>query len=229
VPAATSPSTRPKRRVRTRLDPEVRRAQIIDAAEAVLLDRDPVELSFERVADAAGVSRGLVYNYFGDKSGLLAAVYLRNFERLTDAVEAATESTTHDTEARIRSLVDAYVAFVGENLSTRTLLGTPEAMEHPAVRYARREHAKAIAAIWDDTPEARVLACGIVGFLEAAVIEWIEETELTPDRAAEVIHDQLWAGLGHGIPGRRSVQPGSAQPGRTVSTARQQYHAATVR
>ena len=57
----------------TRLDPEVRRELILDAAEEVF-EPAAAEVTFEAVADAAGVSRALVYNYFGDRSGLLAAV-----------------------------------------------------------------------------------------------------------------------------------------------------------
>ena len=61
-------------RPRTRLDPEIRREQIVEAAEQVFHGRDPSEVTFEEIAEAAGVSRALVYNYFGDKGGLIAAV-----------------------------------------------------------------------------------------------------------------------------------------------------------
>ena len=74
---------------RTRLDPEVRRELILDAAEEVFRSRPPSEVTFESVADAAGVSRALVYNYFGDRSGLLAAVELRSLERLDRRLRAA--------------------------------------------------------------------------------------------------------------------------------------------
>ena len=57
-------------RVRTRLTRATRREQIIDAAVDVFKGRDPNDVTFEEVADAAGVSRALVYNYFGDRRGL---------------------------------------------------------------------------------------------------------------------------------------------------------------
>ena len=72
------------RRTVTRLDPETRRTQILAAAARVLERHDPVEVRFEEIAEAAGVSRGLLYNYFGDRGGLLAAVYAHNFDAVPD-------------------------------------------------------------------------------------------------------------------------------------------------
>src|SRR5215470_15509912 len=54
-------------RTRTRLAREERREQIVDAAAEVFQGRNPADVTFEEIADAAGVSRALVYNYFGDR------------------------------------------------------------------------------------------------------------------------------------------------------------------
>ena len=69
----------------TRLDPEVRRELILDAAERVMAGRLPAEVTFEEVADAAEVSRALVYNYFRDRTGLLVALAERTLDRLDSA------------------------------------------------------------------------------------------------------------------------------------------------
>ena len=60
----------------------------MDAAAAVLQGRDPAEVTFEEIADAAGVSRALVYNYFGDRNGVLEAVYRRNLRLLRERIGA---------------------------------------------------------------------------------------------------------------------------------------------
>lgn len=195
----------------------MRRAQILDAAEVVLASRDPVDVTFEHVAEVAGVSRALVYNYFRDKSTLLAELYLRNFAELTQAVSVAVGARDLALEDRLRAVVAAYVSFADAHPSTRKLLGHPEAMEHPAVRCARRDHAETIASLWGATDEARIVACGLVGFLEAAVLEWVDESGLGTDQAIDVIHAQLWWGFA------------DQADGTTVSTARQQYHATTLR
>ena len=61
---------------RVRLDPEARRAQLVAIAYRLLEERGLDSVSVEDVADAAGVSRSLVYAYFGDRDGLVAEVYL---------------------------------------------------------------------------------------------------------------------------------------------------------
>src|ERR687891_398237 len=80
-PSAASRASGPGRR---RLEPGRRRAEIVQAASALYRGRDPATVRFEEVADAAGVSRSLVYAYFGDRGGLLAAVYLYSLAGLDE-------------------------------------------------------------------------------------------------------------------------------------------------
>src|SRR5262252_9657732 len=80
-------------RPRTRLAREERRELLVDAASHVFRDRDPAAVTFEEIADAAGVSRALVYNYFGDRQGLIEAVARRASDRLSGRVTEALAST----------------------------------------------------------------------------------------------------------------------------------------
>jgi AcrR family transcriptional regulator len=220
MPITRDRSRRQARRVRTRLDPEVRRELIIDAAEGVLADRDPTDLTFEQVSVAAGVSRGLIYNYFGDKGGLLAAVYLRNFDRLVVALEDCLRPGGDPLEQRVRDCVEVFLRFAADNPNVWKLVGTVEAVEHPHVRRARRAHIARIAGRWGDTSEARVRARGVLGLLEGATTAWLDDGDLPIDQAVEVIHAQMWSGL---------ADEAGPQEGRVVSTTRQQYHATTLR
>lgn len=57
-----------------RLSVEERRAQLLDAALSLFAHRAPEEVSLDDVAEAAGVSRPLVYRYFpGGKQQLYEA------------------------------------------------------------------------------------------------------------------------------------------------------------
>ena len=73
---------------RARLDPAARRAQIVEAAAEVFRARDPATVRFDEVAHAAGVSRSLVYAYFGDRGELIAAVYLHSLRDLDEELSA---------------------------------------------------------------------------------------------------------------------------------------------
>ncbi|MCL4288479.1 MAG: TetR family transcriptional regulator, partial [Thermoleophilia bacterium] len=59
---------------RTRLDPDVRRGQILAAAREVFVAEDYANASMEAVAQRAGVTTGLVNHYFGTKRDLYLAV-----------------------------------------------------------------------------------------------------------------------------------------------------------
>jgi len=97
-------------RPRKRLARAERREQIIDAAAVLLEGRDPGDVTFEEIAEAAGVSRALLYNYFGDRHGLVEAVYLRAVGELDAKLAAVRESTT-DTHELIEGTVRVHLEF----------------------------------------------------------------------------------------------------------------------
>ena len=51
-----------------RQPPDVRREQILDAAQRVLLRRGPAAATMAEVADAASLAKGTVYLYFASKA-----------------------------------------------------------------------------------------------------------------------------------------------------------------
>lgn len=66
----------------TRLARAERRDAILDVAAALIDAGRLTDLSMESVADAAGVSRALVYKHFANRQELLAALYERESARL---------------------------------------------------------------------------------------------------------------------------------------------------
>jgi AcrR family transcriptional regulator len=171
----------------------VRREQILDAAERVFANRDPGEVTFEEVAAGAGVSRGLVYNYFGDKGGLIAAVYLRGFTRLDDQLRGIFARSGPPSE-RLRAVVRCYLTFARENGPVLAFIGTAEGSPHPAIRKARRQRYERLVEHWGDNPETRTLARGVTALLEASASEWIA-TGADDDEGVELIHQLLWSGI----------------------------------
>src|SRR3712207_9431639 len=59
---------------RTRLAPEQRRTQLLDLGVRLLATRSLDELSIDLLAEEAGISRGLLYHYFGNKHAFHEAV-----------------------------------------------------------------------------------------------------------------------------------------------------------
>jgi len=177
-----------------RLDPEARRAQILDAAAAVFRTRDPSSVRFDEIAAAAGVSRSLVYAYFGDRAGLMAGVYLRTLAGVDEQLASLLRDVPIN-EARLGALVRGYLLLVDRNADMWRLFAAAGTLEHAEVAKARAGRIHAIAETWGGGPEARLVARGIIGLLEAAATEWLDHRACALDRAAEVVAFALWHGI----------------------------------
>ena len=66
------------------LEPAARRAQILDAARHLLVEKGYGDLLLDDVAHRAGVAKGTLYLYFSDKSDLYFAV----MEEILDGLDA---------------------------------------------------------------------------------------------------------------------------------------------
>jgi AcrR family transcriptional regulator len=182
------------RGARQRLDPALRRAQIVDAAARVFHGRDPAEVTFEEIAEAAGVSRALVYNYFGDRSGVLAAVYLRSFQRLDEQLQRALAEDLCPAD-QLRAIIACHLDFAVTDEAAWRLIGSPEANDHPLVQGVRRRRFDQLAVAWGGTPTARVVAHGLIGLLEAATLDWLRHRDCSQEEVTEALFAMLWGGL----------------------------------
>lgn len=178
----------------TRLDPATRRALLVQAAAEVFRGRDPSDVSFEEVADAGGVSRSLVYAYFGDRGGLIAAVYLHNLERLDRELGRALDDQLPD-EVRLRRIIRRYLLFARDNEASWNVMAAAGALQHPAIQAARRDRIERIAGAWGSDPAARLIARGVVGLLEAGAQDWVDYRDCGIERATDVLFAVLWEGL----------------------------------
>lgn len=181
-------------RVRTRLDPERRREQLLDAAEAVFDGRDPLEVTFEEVADQAGVSRALVYNYFGDKFGLIAAVYVRwALELDRDLADAFASGDPPD--ARLRRVIRCHLDFAARHADVAAAVQSTEAHAHQVVHQARLRRFDRVAEAWGPTAEDRIVARGVLALLERVALDRLDEPDVDPQAVEDLLFELLWPGL----------------------------------
>jgi AcrR family transcriptional regulator len=71
---------------RTRLSPEARKEQLLDAARASILDTGLQQFSLKKLAVDAGVSEPLLFHYFSSRTELLQQLLDRDFNRTIDAL-----------------------------------------------------------------------------------------------------------------------------------------------
>ena len=162
---------------RTRLAPEDRSAQLIALGVASLVERPLHSLSIEWLSAQAGVSRGLLFHYFGSKQGLHREVVRVARDSMLRATEPEPDleplKRLHDTLTRI-------VLFVREHRGTFYSLvrgvasGDLEVRE--VVEQARVEQADRVIAVFlelgmPDTGLLRVALRSWVAFAEEALAE----------------------------------------------------------
>ncbi|MGC4941461.1 TetR/AcrR family transcriptional regulator [Kribbella sp. DT2] len=113
-----------------RLSKQARREQLLDAAVALVRSRGADGLTLVTLAEAAGVSRPIVYDHFGTRSGLLIELYRRLDERHKTAIEAAVREAAPELDDVARVIGAAYFACVSEMPElaavSAAVKGTPE-------------------------------------------------------------------------------------------------------
>ena len=68
---------------------------IIDAAEEVAAERGLENTSIAAIAERAGVAAGTLYNYFPDRSALLASWFAQRRKEMVPRIEAAAKEHAH--------------------------------------------------------------------------------------------------------------------------------------
>jgi AcrR family transcriptional regulator len=82
---------------------------VIDAAAHILVEAGEAGLTTNHIAERAGVSIGSLYQYFPDKTAVLAALFERHHADIV-AVFAQARLSGCDLEADLRAIIDAAVA-----------------------------------------------------------------------------------------------------------------------
>ena len=133
-------STAPRRPYAPRLPPDERRAQLLDAALAIVAEEGVPAVSIEAIARRADVTRPVVYGVFSDLDELMNALLEREEERALQQVASAMPAIPADPEGETPDpddiVVDALTSFlraVADNpLTWRLILmpveGTPRAL-----------------------------------------------------------------------------------------------------
>jgi AcrR family transcriptional regulator len=106
MPETTS---RPRSRTRRRRSPAEARGQLLAAAEALVAERGPDGVTLRHVAEAVGVTPGLVTHYFGTRDALVREVLRRQDALTGERVrrELRSGSRVPDADALLRLLFGA--------------------------------------------------------------------------------------------------------------------------
>lgn len=169
---------------RTRLTPDQRRAQLVASGVAFLAEKPLDDLTMEVLSERVGVSRGLLFHYFGSRQGLHREVVITAAAALLAASaprdDLPPRERLDDTLARI-------VGFVREHRGTFFSLVRGVASGDPDVR-REVDRARDVTAGWvtdgflelgaDDSPLLRVALRSWVNFTEEVLVELALGTDM---------------------------------------------------
>ncbi|MER6820742.1 TetR/AcrR family transcriptional regulator [Streptomyces cellulosae] len=169
-----------------RLSVEERRSQLLEAALTLFAHQVPEEVSLDDVAEAAGVSRPLVYRYFpGGKQQLYEAALMSAADELRDCFDEPEEGPLLP---RLTRAVERYLDFVGRHdAGFSALLQGGSVVETSrttaivdGVRRAAAEHILRHLGVEEPGPRLRMTIRMWITAVEAASLIWLDEDKQPP-------------------------------------------------
>lgn len=163
--------------LRSRLQLDERRAQLLELGLELFGTRPYDDISIDDIAAAAGVSKGLLYHYFGSKREF----YLETVRHASKGLLAALEPDD-DLPLPLRALtgLSAYLAFVEEHAAAYAALMTGGLGADPEIDAVVEQTRLAIIGrmmldlgLREPRPVFRLALRSYLGAVEAASLEWL--------------------------------------------------------
>ena len=199
---------------RVRMPRAQREEQILRIAEEVFAERGFQATTMEDIAERVGVTKPLIYEYFGSKEGLLSACITRARTELRVATEAAWQEvgTEAPLEVVFRAGVRAFFEFIDEHANAFVLIqqeGAVASQASPLIESIREQQsaatlatfrkAPALAGVPDQLLEGYVEV--IIGACERVAVWRTRRPGVSTQEATDIVVSTVWAGLDALLPG----------------------------
>jgi AcrR family transcriptional regulator len=206
--------------VRTRLSRDDRMEQTLEAARGLFAERGYAAVTMEEIATAVGVTKPLLYNYFGNKERLYIACMERAGDALLATIGEAVGATENPGDA-LAAGVRAFFSFLDTEraawavLFDETLPHGGEVADRVAAyraRIAELVSGSLLAQLPDRRraaarTEVEALSAALLGAAEALARWWLATEAIDATDAAELLVSTVEPGLRE-----RSVPPNSKSP-----------------
>lgn len=183
---------------RTRMSPEARRDQLIELGLAMLKDRPLEQVSIDAIADAAGVSRALLFHYFESRQDFHVAIARAQAEEMLERTEP--DPGLDDPLLMLTGSMSAFIDYVSDNREAYTAFMRGSASADPAMRevfdhtrgvMARRVLDRAPALGVEVTPMTEMAVHGWMSFVEETTIRWLVDSVVDRDELLALITNAL--------------------------------------
>lgn len=181
-----------------------RRAQLLEAAQAVFVESGYHAAAMDEIAERAQVSKPVLYQHFPGKLDLYLALIDQHTDEVIALVRDALQSTT-DNPTRFAAAVAAFFEFVDRKDAAFRLVFESDLINEPAVaaqiQRISTECSAAIAeVIAEDTglaaEQSHLLGVALVGMSQVVARYWVQSGGSIPrDEAVGLVASLGWRGL----------------------------------
>ena len=173
------------------MDTDERRAQLLELGMDLFAERPFDDVSIDDIAQAAGVSKGLLYHYFGSKRAYYVETVRVGCEALLEACYIGLDLPIPD---RARWGITAYLDFAAQHgaaylVVLKSGVGV-DAQVVEILEATRRTFSLRMLeglGVAPDRPVFRTLARTWVGSVEAATMDWLEHQDIDRDTMIELL------------------------------------------
>ncbi|HMG39929.1 MAG TPA: TetR/AcrR family transcriptional regulator [Acidimicrobiales bacterium] len=187
----------------TRLPAARRRRQLLEVALHVFAKQGFYVTSMSDIAEAAGVTKPVLYQHFVSKRQLYGQLLAEVGSQIQEAITKAVASASSPREQVERGFA-AYFTFVDDHRDSFRLFytrGSSRDEEFSAItREVENTIAEQVAGLIEieglTAEQRRLLGHGIVGMIEGASTRWMtSDAETDPQELARQLADLAWRGL----------------------------------
>lgn len=200
----TAPTSAPRKRM-----PRAQReAQILTVAEQVFAECGYQATTMDDIAERVGVTKPLIYDYFGSKDGLLIACVDKARAELADATEAALRALPHDAplEDVMRTGIATFFDFIDHHALAFRLIHHENAAavstgtdierirtQQSGIIIGGLRRSPGLAAVPDVVLEG--YAEVVIGACERIAVWRTHRDDVSGDDATEFVMSSVWSGL----------------------------------
>lgn len=194
--------------VRTRLSRDDRMEQTLEAAHLLFAERGYASVTMDEIAAAVGVTKPLLYNYFGNKEQLYIACMERAGDSLIQTIAGAVSETANPGDA-LGAGVRAFFSFLDTDRSAWAVL-FDETLPHGGEVFDRVASYRGqivdlvSASLLAQMPmrrrgaaevEVAALSTALLGAAEGLARWWLRTEAISAEEAAELLVSTVEPGL----------------------------------
>jgi AcrR family transcriptional regulator len=179
------------RPLRVRLDLDERRTQLLDLGIDLFSKHGYDDISIDALAEEAGISKGLLYHYFGSKREFYVATVKAaslHLQRLTAPDPSLAPA------ARLTAAVDKHLRYVDEHRAVFVAMYRSGAAVAPEVNKIIEAHRDVVMryflegiGVSKPRPMLRTSLRAWIAMVEGASLDWISNPTITRDQLRELL------------------------------------------